>query len=82
MKLNQNIRGCNVFIIQPTGPPVNRNIVELLILIDACRRASAARITAVMPYFGYGKIARTRAASRSRPSSSPISSRQPEPIAC
>lgn len=55
MKLNQNIRGCDVFIIQPTGPPVNRNIVELLILIDACRRASAVRITAVMPYFGYAR---------------------------
>jgi ribose-phosphate pyrophosphokinase len=55
VKLNQNIRGCDVFIIQPTGPPVNRNIVELLILIDACRRASAARITAVLPYFGYAR---------------------------
>ena len=55
VKLNQNIRGCDVFIIQPTGPPVNRNIVELLILVDACRRASAARITAVIPYFGYAR---------------------------
>ena len=52
---NQNIRGCDVFIVQPTGPPVNRNIMELLILIDACRRASAARITAVLPYFGYAR---------------------------
>ena len=55
VKLNQNIRGCDVFIVQPTGPPVNRNIMELLILIDACRRASAARITAVIPYFGYAR---------------------------
>jgi ribose-phosphate pyrophosphokinase len=55
VKLNQNIRGCDVFIMQPTGPPVNRNIMELLILIDACRRASAARITAVLPYFGYAR---------------------------
>jgi ribose-phosphate pyrophosphokinase len=55
VKLNQNIRGCDVFIVQPTGPPVNRNIMELLILIDACRRASAARITAVLPYFGYAR---------------------------
>ena len=55
VKLNQNIRGCDVFIMQPTGPPVNRNLVELLILIDACRRASAARITAVLPYFGYAR---------------------------
>ncbi|HEV3303119.1 MAG TPA: ribose-phosphate diphosphokinase, partial [Planctomycetaceae bacterium] len=55
VKLNQNIRGCDVFIVQPTGPPVNRNIMELLILIDTCRRASAARITAVLPYFGYAR---------------------------
>ncbi len=55
VKLNQNIRGCDVYIMQPTGPPVNRNIMELLILIDACRRASAARITAVLPYFGYAR---------------------------
>lgn len=55
VKLNQNIRGCDVFIVQPTGPPVNRNVMELLILIDACRRASAARITAVLPYFGYAR---------------------------
>ncbi len=55
LKLNQNIRGCDVFIVQPTGPPVNRNIMELLILIDGCRRASASRITAVIPYFGYAR---------------------------
>ncbi|MEO1983593.1 MAG: ribose-phosphate pyrophosphokinase [Fuerstiella sp.] len=52
VKLNQNIRGCDVFICQATSPPVNDNLMELLILIDACRRASAARITAVIPYFG------------------------------
>lgn len=55
VKLNQNIRGCDVFLIQPTCPPVNENLFELLILIDACRRASAARITAVIPYFGYAR---------------------------
>ena len=55
VKLNQNIRGCDVFLVQPTCPPVNENLVELLVLIDACRRASAARITAVMPYFGYAR---------------------------
>ena len=55
VKLNQNIRGCDVFIIQPTCPPVNDNLFELLVLIDACRRASAARITAVIPYFGYAR---------------------------
>ena len=55
VKLNQNIRGCDVFLIQPTCPPVNENLVELLVMIDACRRASASRITAVIPYFGYAR---------------------------
>ena len=55
VKLNQNIRGCDVFLIQPTCPPVNENLFELLVMIDACRRASAARITAVIPYFGYAR---------------------------
>ncbi|MFO1092138.1 MAG: ribose-phosphate pyrophosphokinase [Planctomycetaceae bacterium] len=55
VRLNQNIRGRDVFLIQPTGPKVNQNLMELLILIDTCMRASAARITAVMPYFGYAR---------------------------
>ena len=55
VKLNQNIRGRDVFLLQPTGPPVNDNLVELLILIDTCKRASAERITAVLPYFGYAR---------------------------
>lgn len=55
VKLEQNIRGCDVFLIQPTGPSVNDNLIELLILIDACTRASADRITAVIPYFGYAR---------------------------
>ncbi len=55
VRLNQNIRGRDVFLIQPTGPPVNQNLMELLILIDTCMRASAARITAVLPYFGYAR---------------------------
>jgi len=55
VKLNQNIRGCDVFLIQPTGPPCNDNLMELLILVDTCMRASAARITAVLPYFGYAR---------------------------
>jgi len=55
VRLNQNVRGCDVFLVQPTGPSVNDNLMELLILIDACKRASAARITAVMPYFGYAR---------------------------
>ena len=55
VKLLENIRGRDVFIVQPTGPSVNENLMELLILIDTCHRASAERITAVMPYFGYAR---------------------------
>ncbi len=53
--IKENIRGEDVFIVQPTCPPVNDNIMELLILIDAARRASADRITAVLPYYGYAR---------------------------
>ncbi len=55
IKLEENIRGRDVFIFQPTSPPVNDNLMELLILIDACKRASAERITCVIPYFGYAR---------------------------
>ena len=55
VKINENIRGEDIFIIQSTSPPVNDNLMELLIAIDAARRASAKRITAVMPYFGYAR---------------------------
>jgi len=55
VKIHDNIRGADVFIIQSTCPPVNDNLVELLVMIDACRRASARRITAVIPYFGYAR---------------------------
>lgn len=51
----EDVRGRDVFLIQPTCPPVNDNLMELLIMIDTCKRASAARITAVMPYFGYAR---------------------------
>ncbi len=51
VKINENIRGEDVFIVQPTCPPSNHNIMELLIMVDAARRASAERITAVMPFF-------------------------------
>ena len=51
----ENVRGCDVFLIQPTSPPVNDNLMELLIMIDTCLRASADRITAVIPYFGYAR---------------------------
>jgi ribose-phosphate pyrophosphokinase len=55
VKINENVRGRDVFIIQSTCPPVNENLMELLIMIDAMRRASASRITAVIPYFGYAR---------------------------
>ena len=53
--IGENVRGADVFVIQPTSPPVNENLIELLIMIDALRRASADRITAVIPYYGYGR---------------------------
>ncbi|HEX8077320.1 MAG TPA: ribose-phosphate pyrophosphokinase [Chthoniobacterales bacterium] len=55
VKIEENIRGRDVFIIQPTSPPTNQHIMELLIMVDAARRASAARITAVIPFFGYAR---------------------------
>ena len=55
IKINEDVRGRDVFIVQPTCPPTNNNLMELLIMIDAVRRASARRITAVMPYFGYAR---------------------------
>ena len=59
----ESVRGSDVFIVQPTCKPVNDNLMELLIMIDACRRASAGRVTAVIPYFGYARQDRK---SRSR----------------
>jgi len=55
VKLEDSVRGANVFVIQSTCSPVNRNLMELLIMIDAMKRASARRITAVIPYFGYAR---------------------------
>lgn len=55
VKINENVRGRDVFIVQPTSPPTNQNLMELLIMVDAARRASAARITAVIPFFGYAR---------------------------
>ena len=55
VKINENVRGKDVFIVQPTCPPTNDNLMELLIMMDALRRASASRITAVIPYFGYAR---------------------------
>jgi ribose-phosphate pyrophosphokinase len=55
VKINENVRGKDVFLIQPTSPPPNENMMELLIMLDAFKRASAARITAVLPYYGYAR---------------------------
>jgi ribose-phosphate pyrophosphokinase len=55
VKINENIRGRDVYIVQPTCPPTNHHIMELLIMIDAARRASAKRITAVIPFYGYAR---------------------------
>jgi ribose-phosphate pyrophosphokinase len=54
-QIEENVRGGDVFVVQPTCPPVNDSLMELLILLDACRRSSANRITAVIPYFGYAR---------------------------
>ena len=55
ISIGETVRGCDVFVVQPTCYPVNDNLMELLIMIDAFKRASAGRITAVIPYFGYAR---------------------------
>jgi ribose-phosphate pyrophosphokinase len=55
VKIDDNVRGKDIFIVQPTCPPVNENLMELLIMLDAFKRASAGRITAVIPYYGYAR---------------------------
>jgi ribose-phosphate pyrophosphokinase len=55
VRIEESVRGADVFVIQPTCPPVNENLLELLVIVDALRRASADRITAVLPYFGYAR---------------------------
>ncbi|MEE4184772.1 MAG: ribose-phosphate pyrophosphokinase [Gammaproteobacteria bacterium] len=64
VEILENVRGRDVFIIQSTCPPVNDNLMELLIMADACRRASVASITAVVPYFGYARQDRRPRAAR------------------
>ena len=54
-KIEDDVRGRDVFLIQPTAPPVNTNLMELLVMIDCCKRASAERVTAVLPYYGYAR---------------------------
>ena len=55
VQIEESVRGCDVFLIQPTCPPVNENVMELLIILDALKRASAEKVNVVMPYFGYGR---------------------------
>jgi ribose-phosphate pyrophosphokinase len=64
VELLENVRGRDVFIVQPTSPPANDHLMELMLMADACRRASAARITAVIPYFGYARQDRRPRATR------------------
>ena len=67
VEIGENVRGADVFIIQSGAAPVNDNLMELLVMIDACKRASAHRITAVMPYYCYGRQDRkNKPGSRSR----------------
>src|SRR5713226_5964788 len=54
-RIDEDVRGRDVFVVQPTCPPVNENLMELLVMLDSFRRASAARITAVLPYYGYAR---------------------------
>ncbi len=65
IQIQESIRGCDVYLIQPTCQPVNTHLMELLIMIDACRRASARQITAVIPYYGYARADRKTAGRES-----------------
>jgi ribose-phosphate pyrophosphokinase len=65
IQIQESIRGCDVYLIQPTCQPVNDHLMELLIMIDACRRASARQVTAVIPYYGYARADRKTAGRES-----------------
>jgi ribose-phosphate pyrophosphokinase len=65
IQIQESIRGCDVYLIQPSCHPVNDNLMELLIMIDACRRASARQVTAVIPYYGYARADRKTAGRES-----------------
>ena len=55
VEIRENVRGVNCFVVQPTCPPVNQNLMELLVMVDALKRASAGSIVAIIPYFGYAR---------------------------
>ncbi len=65
IQIQESIRGCDVYLLQPTCQPVNDHLMELLIMVDACRRASARQITAVIPYYGYARADRKTAGRES-----------------
>ncbi len=65
IQIQESIRGCDIFLIQPTCAPVNDHLMELLIMVDACKRASARQITAVIPYYGYARADRKTAGRES-----------------
>lgn len=65
IQIQESIRGCDVYLIQPSCHPVNANLMELLIMVDACRRASARQVTAVIPYYGYARADRKTAGRES-----------------
>lgn len=65
IQIQESIRGCDVYLLQPTCQPVNTHLMELLIMIDACRRASARQVTAVLPYYGYARADRKTAGRES-----------------
>ena len=78
VSLYETVRGSDVFLVQSTCKPVNDSLMELLIMVDACRRASAGRITAVMPYFGYAR--QDRKAKARDPISAKLAAKQrPQP---
>jgi hypothetical protein len=84
VEIQEHVRGMDVFILQSTCAPTNENLMELLVMVDALKRASAARITAAIPYFGYARQDRAyaRRACRSPPSWSPTCSPLPAYTAC
>ena len=82
-RYGESVRGADLFVVQSGSPPVNDHLLELLLMVDAARLASARRITAVLPLFPYARQdKKSRHASRSAPASSRRCSRRPAPTAC